>query len=119
MKYYKRSERCLKASAINKAIEEVCGTKAKTLEEYSRWKDLDNGSRIQVKFEIVRIKTDKVTGYYLKDSLGFVASETTTDLKDVKEWLKSHGFKTTHDWYIEDNGMSEETWNAWNQSNDF
>lgn len=116
MEYIKRKDRTLKASAFNAGMKAVNGT-TRMIGEYAKWKDLDNGSRIQMKFDIIEVSVPNGPvnkAYYLRDGLGFMASIVCGDLKDVKQWLIDHGFKTIKDWYIEDNGMSEETWKIWN-----
>ena len=124
MKYIKRSERLLKASAFNVGLKSA-GAVVKEVAEYSKWHELQNGinagSRIQVKMFIMKADVSKVSGvigYYLKDDMGMIASGVVTDINDIKCWLVDHGYKTVHDWYIQDCGMSEETWNEWNTSND-
>ena len=124
MKYFKRSERIMKAIAFNAGVKSVGGT-VKEVAEYSKWHEFQDeyraGSRIQVKMRIVKVDLGKVNGnvgYYLKDDMGMVASDVVLDINDIKCWLVDHGYKTVHDWYIQDCGMSEETWHAWNTSND-
>lgn len=117
MEYIKRKDRVLKASGFNAGIKSVDGT-VKTLGEYSKWHNLKNDmGRIQVKMDIIEVyipSAEVKRAYYLKDELGYMASIVCGDLKEVKQWLTDHGFKTIKDWYIEDNGMSEETWKIWN-----
>ena len=124
MKYFKRSERILKAAVFNAGMKSAGGV-AKEVAEYSKWHELQNGyhagSRIQVKMFIMKADLSKVNGtvgYYLKDDMGMVASEIVVDINDIKRWLVDHGYKTVHDWYIQDCGMSEETWREWNTNND-
>lgn len=117
MEYIKRKDRVLKASCFNAGVKSVDGT-VKTLGEYSKWHNLKNDiGRIQVKMDIIEVyipSSEVKKVYYLKDELGYMASIVCGDLKEVKQWLADHGFKTIKDWYIEDNGMSEETWKIWN-----
>lgn len=124
MKYIKRSERILKATAFNVGLK-LAGGVVREIAEYSKWHELQNGEyagcRTQVKMFIVKADMSKVSGivgYFLKDSMGMVASDIVTDINDIKHWLDDHGYKTIHDWYVQDCGMSEETWKEWNKSND-
>lgn len=124
MKYIKKSKRILKADAFNVGLKSVGGV-VKEVAEYSKWHELQSGEhiscRVQVKMLIVKVDMSKVNGavgYYLKDGIGMVASDIVTDINDIKCWLDNHGYKTIHDWYVQDYGMSEETWKEWNKSND-
>lgn len=120
MKYFKRSERIVKAMVLNAGIKSVGGI-VKEVAEYSKWHEQDTGSRIQVKMFVIKADFGKVNGtvgYYLKDGMGMVASDIVTDINDIKCWLDDHGYKTIHDWYVQDCGMSEKTWKEWNKSND-
>lgn len=120
MKYFKRSERIMKAMAFNAGIKSVGGA-VKEVAEYSKWHEQDADSRIQVKMFVMKVDLGKVNGnvgYYLKDGMGMVASDVVLDINDIKCWLVDHGYKTVHDWYVQDYGMSEETWHEWNTSND-
>lgn len=124
MKYTKKSERILKADALNVGLKSAGGV-VKEVAEYSKWHELQSGEyaggRVQVKMFIVKVdmsKVNGVVGYYLKDSMSMVASDIVTDINDIKRWLAEHDYKTIHDWYVQDCGMSEETWREWNKSND-
>ena len=120
MKYFKRSERIIKAMAFNAGIKSVGGI-VKEVAEYSKWHEQDTGSRIQVKMFVMKVDLSKVNGsvgYYLKDGMGMVASDIVLGINDIKRWLVDHGYKTVHDWYVQDCGMSEETWREWNANND-
>ena len=124
MKYIKRSERILEAAAFNVGLKSIGGV-VREIAEYSKWHELQSGehtgSKVQIKMFIVKVDISKVNGsigYYLKDSMGMVASDIVTDINDIKHWLDDHGYKTIHDWYVQDCGMSEETWKEWNKSND-
>lgn len=125
MMYIKKSERILKAVAFNAGLKSV-GADVEEIAEYSKWHELQNGEyagcRIQVKMFIVKADMSKVSGgvvgYYLKDGEGMIASDIVADINEIKYWLADHGYKTVHDWYIQDYGMSEETWKEWNKSDD-
>lgn len=124
MKYMKRSERVLKAAAFNVGLKSAGGVVSEVA-EYSKWHELQNGvcagSRIQVKMFIMKADMSKVSGvvgYYLKDGMGMIASDIVIDINEIKCFLVDHGYKTVHDWYTQDCGMSEETWKEWNTSND-
>lgn len=117
MNYIKRKERFIKASAMTKVIKDAGGT-AKEVAEYSKWHNIDEHSRIQLTLIIVKMDSNGNTAYILKDNLGMLASFPTPDLDEIKTFLTEHGFKPIKEWYMEDCGMTEDTWNAWNQSND-
>lgn len=124
MKYIKRSERILKAAALNAGLKSAGGV-VREVAEYSKWHELQSGinagSRVQIKMFIMKADLSKVSGvigYYLKDDMGMIASDLVTDINDIKHWLADHGYKTIHDWYVQDCGMSEETWHEWNTNND-
>lgn len=116
MQYFKRSERFFRADVFAKNVKEVGGT-VREVAEYSKWKELDHG-RIQVRFRIIEFKTQVGKVYLMEDGQGLVACQVTPDLDEIKNFLTKNGFKTTKDWYIQDCGMSEETWKEWNTSND-
>lgn len=117
MNYIKRADRFIKASAMTKVIKDAGGT-AKEIAEYSKWHNINEGSRIQVTLIIIKMEANGNTAYILKDNLGMLASYPTTDLDELKSFLTDKGFKPIKDWYLQDCGMTEETWNTWNQSND-
>lgn len=120
MKYIKRSERMIKASAISTGIKGAGGIVTEVA-EYSKWHELQNGGRIQIKMFIMKADATKVNGnicYYLKDGMNMLASDMTLDINEIKSWLVCNGYKTVHDWYVQDCGMSEETWREWNTGND-
>ena len=117
MNYIKRSERFIKASTMFKTIKDAGGN-TKEIAEYSKWHNLNEGSRIQVTLIIVKMTNMGNTAYILKDNTGMLASFPTQDLNELKVFLTDKGFKPIKQWYLEDCGMSEETWNEWNQSND-
>lgn len=92
----------------------------KTIDRFIKWKELDGGSKVSVKFDLIRLyNTDnKATAYILSDSLDRLACIAHPDLEEIRTWLTKHGYKPEKDFYIQDYGMSEETWNEWNTSND-
>ena len=113
MKLYKKSERLLKTAATLKSFRAI-GFTTKHIGEYDRWKELENG-RLQVKINVYEVVGNGMTCYFCSDTLGRVASAMITDLQEVMDWLKEHGYKTDKQWHIEDCGMSEELWNEWNE----
>lgn len=117
MQYIKRADRCIKAAAMFKPLRDAGGTVSEVA-EYSKWRNLSDGSRIQVTLTIIKMTHLDNTAYILKDNLGMLASYPTQDLVEMRSFLVDKGFKPIKDWYIQDCGMTEETWNAWNQSND-
>lgn len=117
MTYIKRSERFMKAANFVKPIKDNGGT-VREVGEYSKWRTIHEGGKIQVTFTILEMKVSGNTGYILKDTLGMLASYPTQDVNELKNFLCEKGFKPIKDWYIQDCGMSEETWREWNSSND-
>ncbi len=92
----------------------------KTIDRFIKWKELDGGSKISVKFDLIRFYNpdNKATAYILSDSFDRLACIAHPDLEEIHAWLIEHGYKAEKDFYIQDYGMSEETWNEWNTSND-
>ena len=116
MKLYKKAERTIKVGKLLGTFRE-CDWETKNLGRWCKWKELKNDSgRLQVKFDVFEIKKDDITVYLMSDSLDRVAAPTTADKKEVIDWLKEHGYKPEKQWYLEDYGMDEETWNAWNNA---
>lgn len=116
MNYIKRSERLIRMANFSKAIKDAGGV-VREIGEYTKWKHVSNG-KLQVTFTIIEMKNAGNVGYVLKDNLGMVASLVTNDIDELKSFLAEKGFKPIKDWYIQDCGMSEETWREWNSSND-
>lgn len=114
----KRAERFFKVSSFTEIIKDAGGT-VKRVAEYSKWHNLRDGeSRIQLKMTIVKMVNGENTGYVLEDNLGYLSSHPAKDVEELKSLLKEAGYKPIKEWYLQDCGMTEETWNAWNQSND-
>ena len=113
MKLFKKDERVMRTAVMTKALKE-CGFKVREVGEYSKWKDMRSGGRLQVKITVYESKGDDRTFYIVSDSLDRVAAPMINDKKEVMDWLKDHGYKTTKQWYLEDCGMDESTWNYWN-----
>lgn len=119
----KRKERVLKVSTFLQTMRQM-QAETKEIGEYTKWKELSDGSRLSVSVTIYKITVDtrkfggdKVnTLYCMKDSLGFEMQKVLTeDLEEIKTWLKEKGYKTTKQFYLEDCGMNEETWEEWNK----
>lgn len=117
MQYIKRSERFIKAANFVKPIKDHGGV-VREIGEYAKWQTIHEDGKIQVTFIILEMKVNNNAGYVLKDNFGMIASYPTQDVNELKNFLSEKGFKPIKDWYIQDCGMSEETWNAWNCSND-
>ena len=121
MNLTKKADRILNASSAIKTYKRL-GMTHKNLGEFCKWKDLRDGGRMQVKMIVHQMSGDKeLIGaeriWFLEDSLGRVACQMQTDKAEVTNWLKEHGYKPVKQWYMEDYGMSEETWNEWNGIN--
>lgn len=117
MTYIKRRERFIKADVFTKPIKDNGGT-VREVGEYSKWKNIDEYSRIQATFTILAMSATAGTAYILKDNMGMVACYPTQDINELTSFLAEKGFKPIKEWYIQDCGMSEETWKEWNTSND-
>lgn len=117
MQYIKRSDRFIKTTAFTKPIRDN-GGKVREVAEYAKWHNIDECSKVQVGFIILEIAVNGNKAYILKDSFGMMASYPTQDLTEMKVFLIGKGFKPIKDWYIQECGMSEETWKEWNSSND-
>lgn len=119
----KRKERLLEVSTFLQTMRQL-HNETKKIGEYTKWKELSDGSRLAVSVTVYKVTVDerkygenKVnTLYCMKDSLGFEMQKVLTeDLEEIKTWLKEKGYKTTKQFYLEDYGMSEETWEEWNK----
>ena len=114
MKLFKKNERSLNASHM-RATFRKCGYTVIKVGTYCKWKDLPDGGRLQVELTIYRLECPGgQTCYMVEDALGRVATELQIDKAEVMDWLEEHGYKTEKRWYLEDYGMSEETWAEWN-----
>ena len=113
MKLYKKADRKLNVANMLKAFKD-CGFRSKHIGEWDKWKDLYDGGRLQVKIDVYEIKNEDVTSYMIGDTLGRVAAPLVSDKEEVMDWLKEHGYKRDKQWYMEDYGMDESTWNYWN-----
>lgn len=112
MKLFKKSERFMDAAGTRKALRET-GYTVKEIGEFCKWKEIEKG-RMQVSLTIWEAKGNGSTFYMVEDTIGRVAAQFNPDKADVMNWLKDHGYKPVKQWYIEDTGMTEETWNIWN-----
>lgn len=116
MKFFKFNERVMSHTKMAKVFKEQ-GIIVGTHGEYTRWINLQHGSKISEQLTIKSYDARPIGGclcYVLVDNWGKWASDLTT-LEEIKTFLKDNGFKTTHDWCVQDNGMSEETWQEWNK----
>lgn len=118
MKLYKKSERQIKASAYLKCMRKM-GFTTKHIGEWDKWKELKNDlgdfGKLQVKLDVYEMQAEGTNKIYLvADALGMVCAQLTEDKQDIMNWLNEHGYKPEKQWYMEDYGMDEETWKAWN-----
>lgn len=112
MKTYKNAERILKTATMIKSLK-ATGFTVRNLGEYCKWAEIECG-RIQKSMTVYKVSGNGIDAYFLSDSLDRVACELQPDKTEVFGWLKNHEYKPVKKWYIEDYGMSEETWNEWN-----
>ena len=114
MKLLKKSERKMHRDRYAIAMK-AGGMELKRVAEFKKWKELHDG-RVSVSLTIHEITFHGQTqGYILTDSLERVATQIILNKQEIVEWLKEHGYKTDKDFYREDMGMSEETWEEWNK----
>lgn len=114
MELYKKAERTLKMSDMVKNLK-AFGYQITNIGTYKKWKDLKDGSRLSVSITIRKGVDPAQNDFYLvEDTLGRVACPVVHSYNEVKEWLKEHGYKPEKAFYLEDYGMTEETWNEWN-----
>lgn len=119
----KRKERTLKVSSFLHTVKQL-GGEVKEFGEYKKWKELSDGRRLSVSVTVYEMKIDESNFggdkinicYSMKDSLGMEMQKVLTqDLEEIKTWLNEKGYKTVKQFYLEDCGMSEETWEEWNK----
>jgi hypothetical protein len=114
----KKSERKMNASEMLSVFRK-CGWQTKGLGRYMKWKDLPDGSRLSVHIDVYQItdNTEKhLTSYVMADTLGRFMHNLTLDKTEIFNWLKEKGYKPEKKWWLEDGGMTEEVWNAWNSN---
>ena len=114
MKLYAKENRTIKTATLLQVMRES-GYTTRHIGEWDRWKDMRDGGRLQVKIDVYEVKNEIMTAYLVSDSLGRVAAPLTEDKKEVMEWLEEKGYKTDKEWYMQDCGMNEETWEEWNK----
>lgn len=119
----KRKERHLKVSNFLQTMRQM-QAETKEVGEYKKWKELSDGSKLSVSVTVYKVTIDtrkfggdKVnTLYCMEDSLGMEMQNVLTEnLEEIKTWLNEKGYKTVKQFYLEDCGMSEETWAEWNK----
>lgn len=85
---------------------------------YMKWKEVSNG-RMTVKFDVWKVRVVNKefnidsTFYVFSDTLDRMAFNGEVTWGEVSAWLKEHGYKTEKDFYIQDQGMSEEAYEEW------
>ena len=77
MNYIKRSERFIKAANMFKTIRDAGGV-VKEIAEYSKWHNLNEGSRIQVTLTIVKMVNMGNTAYILGIENGWYRVPTSS-----------------------------------------
>lgn len=116
MKLYKKSERHMRAESCLEGFRKFGMTTA-SIGRWKKWKELRDGGRVSVHIDVFELKDkNQVQGYLIGDTLGKVAAPIVLDKQEVLDWLKDKGYKTEKQWYLEDNGMDEETWDEWNNA---
>lgn len=118
MVVYKMAERTLDAATALKAFR-AGGWQTKEIGTFCKWKDGRFGSRYQAKVTAYEITTtDGRVAYVMVDTLDKIMNPLEPDKATVMGWIKDHDYKPEKDWYIEDGGMTEEMWAAWNNAED-
>ena len=115
MKLYAKAERTIRTNVMLSAFKKADFT-VRRIGEWDKWKELSIGGRLQVKMTVYEIKNDMITAYLLSDTLERVAAPLADSKQEVLDWLKEKGYKPEKQWYMQDYGMSEETWNEWNNA---
>ena len=121
MELIKKAERTVKAGNAFTNYKSL-GAKIENIGRFMKWKDVSTGitkGRISVKFDVYKI--DLVNKDFNLDEHFFVFSDTldrvafsgNVELSEVNNWLKEHGYKTEKNFYVEEQGMSEEDYNEW------
>ena len=114
MKLYAKSERTISTSRLLDTFRSG-GCKVGKVGEWCKWKEIYDGGKVQLKMTVYEVKTGILTAYLISDTLRMVAAPMVECKQEVLNWLKEHGYKPEKQWYIEDYGMSEETWDAWTE----
>lgn len=114
---YKNSERNLKSSDFIRSLKTAVNAEVNSLGEFRKWKEICTGHRISVSLTLyaVKLPNDQIA-YFFSDSLGRLACTLHPVLSDMFAYIRDHGFKTDHDFYVEDYGMTEEDYAIWNES---
>lgn len=117
MELIKKSERKIKVqNAFN--TWKTLGATIENEGRYMKWKEVSNG-RMSVKFDIYKVKVVNKdfnlnsVFYVFSDTLDRVAFSDCASWGEVSDWLKKYGYKTEKDFYIQDQGMSEEAYEEW------
>lgn len=117
MKLYAKSERTISTGTLLSTFR-TAGYKTTNVGVWCRWKEY-GGCKVQVKMTVYEVKANVpmacFTAYLISDTLGRVAAPMVENKQEIMDWLKEKGYKPERQWYIEDYGMSEETWDAWTE----
>lgn len=116
MKLYKKSERHMNVYKTLAGFRK-CGMTTAELGRWKKWKELRDGGRLSVRIDVFELRlNNQVQGYIVGDTLGKVAAPIVLDKQEVLDWLKEKGYKPEKQWEMEENGMTEELWNEWNNA---
>lgn len=117
MELIKKSERNVNVESALKTYRQI-GADIKSKGRFMKWKDCPNG-RMSVHLDvyIVSIDSDELKAhgqwYVLGDTLGRMAYSGQDNWTDIQNWLSSKGYKTEKDFYTQDYGMTEESYQEW------
>lgn len=116
MKLWKKSERTRIVSKLLAGFR-TAGMTTQNIGRWMKWKELRDGERLSVHIDVYELRWNgQLQGYIISDTLGRQACEMVSDKSEVLNWFAEHGYKPEKQWYLEDGGMDEETWEAWNNA---
>ena len=95
------------------------GMEIVNLGDFRKWKELRDGSRLSVKLTLYRASASNgKAAYFFSDSLDRIACAVNPNLEEMTAFLRDHGYKSDHDFYVEDYGMTEESYREWNSASE-
>ena len=115
MNLIKKADRIMNIHMFREAMK-ATNTNLEEIATYCKWKEVSTG-RLQVKFTIYKL-TDKDgnVNYTVTDSLNRIACTVTNSITDITDFFSTNGYMPEKDWYINEYGMTEESWNEWNNA---
>ena len=117
MELIKKSERNLKTQDVFNTWKAL-GATFENEGRFMKWKEVSNG-RLAVKFDVYKVRIVNkdfnidTTSYIFSDTLDRIAFNGYASYGEICDWLKEHGYKSEKNFYIEEQRMSEESYNEW------